>query len=255
MKTTSCAYRLICALVIFTHLTRLNAQNCAIPVEYLPVQGPCKRIIEEEYTYLKGKKTRAYRKEISFNSSGNVEYILRTLENGRMMNTRFLYNEAGKLISWVNYSNEGVSTVSVNWKAKKNVTEMRKTDIDGALINQTVMKFDKDCQLIEEQIIQNEQLVIGKKYEYNAPGLKTKMELLEPDELGRLSKSIMNFYVYLDNGLLWKHYYTAEKLVKHEYRYPSFDSQGNWTVREDFIANKQSKLGKRTSVVTRSIIY
>lgn len=247
--------RLICTAIFFMQLPHLIAQHCPLPTEHLPVQGPCKRIIEEEYTYLKGKKVRSYRKEITFNSSGNVEYVFRTFENGRMMNTRFLYNEGGKLTSWVNYSNDGVSTVLVSAKSKKNVTELRKLDIDGTLINQTVLKFDKECQIVEEQVVQNELLIIGKKYEYSAPNVKSKMELLEPDELGRLSKSIMNFYVYLDNGLLWKHYYTAEKLVKHEYRYPRFDSQGNWTERQDYLASKQNRLGKRIAIVTRSIIY
>lgn len=255
MKTTNNTYLLIYILLIFSNLNELNAQNCSVPQEFLPVEGPCKRIIEEEFKYRKGKKIRTYRKVVSFNSFGNVEQILRTLENGRMMNTRYLYSEDGKLVSWINYSNEGVTSVSIHTKEKKNVIELRKAEIDGTQINQTALKFNKNCQLIEEQVIDYDHLAIGKKYEYNENGSISKIELLEPDELGRLTKSKINFYVYLNNGLLLKYYYTGQELIKHEYRYRSFDSQGNWTVREDFIANEPNKLGKRTAVVTRSIFY
>jgi len=242
--------------VVFAALSlSLQGQLCTVPSEHLAVQGSCSKIAEEEYLFVKGKKTRSYRKEFLFHSSGQPDRVLRTYENGRMFNTRYLYNETGKLTGWVNYSNEGVSSVSLVPKGKKQLIELKKVDIDGSLINQGILKFDKDCQLIEEQVIQDGNLVSGMKYEYAALHVKSKMELLVPDELGRPSKSIMNFYVYLDNGLLWKHYYTAEKLVKHEYRYPSFDSQGNWTVREDFLANKQNRLGKRVAVVYRTLTY
>ncbi|MFM6999242.1 MAG: hypothetical protein ACKOX0_08425, partial [Bacteroidota bacterium] len=127
--------------------------------------------------------------------------------------------------------------------------------IDGSYKDQTLIKYDGSCKITEEQVIEGTSLVLGRKYEYNDQGQKTRMELLEPDQLGRLQKSIMNFYVYLDNGLLWKHYYTADRLVKHEFRYTQFDSQGNWTVREDYLASKQNKLGKKVAITTRSLTY
>jgi len=233
----------------------LLGQTCPLPQEPLPFQGTCRSIVEEETQIIKGKKQRPVRKEFTFSPNGHVTLIKRTLSNGQMRNTHVLFTSNGSVSGWVNYSNEGVSSVSVSTKAKKSLVELYQVHIDGSYKDQTLIKYDASCKITEEQVVEGTALVLGRKYEYNDQGQKTRMELLEPDQLGRLQKSIMNFYVYLDNGLLWKHYYTADRLVKHEFRYTQFDSQGNWTVREDYLASKQNKLGKKVAITTRSLSY
>lgn len=233
----------------------LLGQTCPLPQEPLPFQGNCRSIVEEETQIIKGKKQRPVRKEFTFNSNGQVALIKRSLSNGLMQNTHVLFTANGAVSGWVNYSNEGVSSVSVSTKAKKSLVELYQVGIDGSYKNQTLIKFNGSCTVAEEQVIEGTSLILGKKFEYNDQGQKTRMELLEPDQLGRPQKSIMNFYVYLDNGLLWKHYYTAERLIKHEYRYTQFDSQGNWTVREDYLASKQNRLGKKVAITKRSLNY
>jgi hypothetical protein len=233
----------------------LTAQNCPLPQEPLPFIGSCTSVVEDEVLLVKGKKLRSVRKEFTFNSNGLVTHVKRSLGNGQMRNTRILFSSNGIPTGWVNYSDEDVTTVSVSTKGKKSVVELYQVNIDGSYKDQTLLKYDAMCRVVEEQVIQGTSLILGRKFEYNEQGQKTRMELMEPDDLGRLQKSIMNFYVYLGNGLLWKHYYTSDQLVKHEYRYTGFDAQGNWTVREDFLASKQNKLGKKVAVITRSFRY
>ena len=241
-------------LAIFASVN-LKSQNCSLPQEHLTHSGKCSRIIELEYTFKKGKKVQTSRKEFVFNNKGQLDKVFRTLENGKMRNTQYLYSANGTASYWVNFSNEGVSSVTIESMPKKSLVKYIHRTMDGSPIDVTTVKYDKACQVIEEQRTINESLILGKKNEYNDSKSISRMELLEPDELGRLKKSIMHFYVYLDNGLLWKHYYTSDKLVKHEYKYPSFDDQGNWTVREDYTANKQTRLGKKTKIITRTLTY
>ena len=241
-------------LAIFASVN-LKSQNCSLPQEHLTHSGKCSRIIELEYTFKKGKKVQTSRKEFVFNNKGQLDKVFRTLENGKMRNTQYLYSANGTASSWVNFSNEGVSSVTIESMPKKSLVKYIHRTMDGSPIDVTTVKYDKACQVIEEQRTINESLILGKKNEYNDSKSISRMELLEPDELGRLKKSIMHFYVYLDNGLLWKHYYTSDKLVKHEYKYPSFDDQGNWTVREDYIAKKQTRLGKKAKIITRTLTY
>jgi|LakMenEpi03Aug12_release.lakeMendotaPanAssembly.Ray.scaffolds.fasta_scaffold583349_1 hypothetical protein len=255
MKKPQATINFCCLVLALSASFSIYGQNCPLPQEYLPHSGKCSRIIELEYTFKKGKKIQTSRKEFVFNDKGQLDKVFRTLENGKMRNTQYLYTASGTASSWVNFSNEGVSTVSIESKPKKNIADFIHRNMDGSPIDVTTVKYDKSCQVIEEQRTINESLILGKKNEYNESKSISRMELLEPDELGRLKKSIMHFYVYLDNGLLWKHYYTSDKLVKHEYKYPSFDDKGNWTAREDYIANKQTRLGKKTKIINRTLTY
>ena len=255
MKNPKATINYCCFMLAIFASVNLKSQNCPLPQEYLTHSGKCSRIIELEYTFKKGKKIQTSRKEFVFNNKGQLDKVFRTVENGKMRNTQYLYTTNGTVSSWVNFSNDGVSSVSIEFKPKKSIVEYIHRTMDGSPIDVTTVKHDKACQVIEEQRTINESLILGKKNEYNDSKSISRMELLEPDELGRLKKSIMHFYVYLDNGLLWKHYYTSDKLVKHEYKYPTFDDQGNWTVREDYIANKQTRLGKKAKIITRTLTY
>ena len=141
----------------------LNSQNCPLPQEYLPHSGKCSRIIELEYTFKKGKKIQTSRKEFVFNNKGQLDKVFRTVENGKMRNTQYLYTTNGTVSSWVNFSNDGVSSVSIEFKPKKSIVEYIHRTMDGSPIDVTTVKHDKACQVIEEQRTINESLILGKK--------------------------------------------------------------------------------------------